>query len=100
MTFGRFIGWVLILGGIALLARDVIGWVDNGVWAPLLLGDIWVTLDRSSFNFTEDLVARKFGPFLWDPVITGVLLCWASAVLVGLGLLLQLLCQPRPRRRP
>ena len=87
MMVGRLVGWLLILAGIAVLVQDVMTSLDTRIWAPLALGQLWGNLDRTSLNFVQDLVVRYLSSFLWDPVITSLLFCWAFAVFIVLGLI-------------
>jgi hypothetical protein len=95
---GRLIGWLFILAGLSVLARDVMVSVNAKHWAPIALGQLWYDLDRSSLNFTQAIVQRYIHPFLWDPVMVTILLCWAFAVLMVLGLLILAFCGRRARR--
>jgi hypothetical protein len=88
MILGRLIGWVVFLAGAAVLVRDILVWVDTKTWAPIALGQLWYQLNRSSLNLVQAIVQRYIHPFLWDPIIVSVLLCWAFAVLMVLGLLI------------
>jgi hypothetical protein len=85
---GRLIGWIVFLAGAAVLARDVFVWIDTKHWAPIALGQLWFDLNRSSLNLVQAVVQRYIHPFLWDPIIVTVLLWWAFAVLMVLGLLI------------
>jgi hypothetical protein len=103
---GRLIGWIIFLSGAAVLVRDVLVWIDTKHWAPIALGQLWFDLHRSSLNLVQAVVQRYIHPFLWDPIIITILLCWAFAVLMVLGLLILAVsgwrAQPRAglRRRP
>lgn len=99
MTLGRIIGWVLFLAGLSVLLRDMLVWLDTGSWAPLAIGELWYDLDRSSLNLAQAVVQRYLHPFLWNPVIVGLLLCWAFAVLMGLGAAILLVSYRRARRK-
>jgi len=88
MIVGRLIGWVVFLCGGAVLVRDVLVWVDTKHWAPIALGQLWYQLNRSSLNLVQAVIQRYIHPFLWDPIIVTILLSWAFAVLMILGLLL------------
>jgi hypothetical protein len=99
MIVGRVIGWIIVLAGLGVLARDVSAWVDTKAWAPTALGQLWYELDRSSLNLVQAVTQRYISPFLWDRIIVSVLLCWAFAVFVVLGTLLLLVFRRRPRRR-
>jgi hypothetical protein len=96
---GRLIGWIIFLAGCAILARDVFVSIDTGHWAPIALGQLWFDIDRSSLNLVQAVVQRYIHPFLWDPIIVTILLCWAFAVLMVLGLLILVLSGTRARSR-
>jgi hypothetical protein len=96
---GRLIGWTFFLAGLAVLVRDVLVWSDTKHWAPIALGQLWFDLNRSSLNLAQAVVQRYIHPFLWDPIIVTILLCWAFAVLMVLGLLI-LALSGRQARRP
>ena len=93
----RLIGWIILLAGLAVLVRDLLVWIDTKRWAPIALGQLWYDLSRSSLNLVQAVVQRYIHPFLWDPIIVDILLCWAFAVLMVLGLLI--LIVPGRRRR-
>jgi ABC-type Fe3+ transport system permease subunit len=99
MIVGRLIGWVLFLAGLVVLARDVIGWVDTHVFAPIVLGQLWFDLAAGSLNLVQAIVQRYIHPALWDPVITSVLFLWASPVLIVLGVVLIALFRRRGNGR-
>jgi hypothetical protein len=96
---GRLIGWVFFLAGLAVLVRDVLVWIDTKRWVPIALGQLWFDLDRSSLNLVQAVVQRYIHPFLWDPIIVTILLCWAFAVLMVLGLVILALSGRRGRTR-
>jgi hypothetical protein len=92
----RIIGWILLLAGAAVLVRDMIAYFEKQLWAPLALGQLWYQLDRSSLNLAQAVIQRYVSAFLWDRVIVAVLLCWASAGLLGLGAVVLALSRRRP----
>ena len=94
---GRLIGWIIFLAGASVLVRDVFVWIDTKHWAPIALGQLWFDLTRSSLNLVQAVVQRYIHPFLWDPIIVTILLCWAFAVLMVLGLLMLAIFGRRPR---
>jgi hypothetical protein len=96
---GRVIGWIIFLAGLALLARDVFEWIETKHWAPIAVGQLWFNLDRSSLNLAQAVVQRYTHPFLWDPIIVTVLLWWAFAVVMALGLLILALSGRRAQTR-
>jgi hypothetical protein len=97
MIVGRLIGWVALLAGAAVLVRDGLVWVDTKHWAPIVLGQLWYELNRSSLNLVQAVTQRYIHPFLWDPIIVTILLSWAFAVLMILGVLLLALFRKRVR---
>ena len=98
MIIGRLIGWIVFLAGAAVLVRDVIVWIDTKIWTPIALGQLWYELSRSSLNITQAVTQRYIHPFLWDPIIVSILLCWAFAVLMTLGLLILVIFGRRHER--
>ena len=96
---GRLIGWIIFLAGLSVLVRDGLVWVDTKHWAPIALGQLWFDLSPSSLNLVQAVVQRYIHPFLWDPIIVTVLLWWAFAVLMMLGLLILALSGRRARTR-
>ena len=98
MIVGRLIGWVAFLAGAAVLVRDGLVWIDTKHWAPIALGQLWYQLDRSSLNLVQAVIQRYIHPFLWDPIIVTILLSWAFAVLMILGVLLLAVFRKRVRR--
>ena len=97
MIVGRVIGWIALLLGAAVLVRDMLVWVDTKHWAPLALGQLWYDLNRSSLNLVQAVTQRYAHPFLWDPIIVSILLSWAFAILMVLGLLLLVVFRRRAR---
>jgi hypothetical protein len=98
MIVGRLIGWVAFLAGAAVLVRDGLVWINTKHWAPIALGQLWYQLDRSSLNLVQAVTQRYIHPFLWDPIIVTILLSWAFAVLMVLGVLLLAVFRKRVRR--
>jgi hypothetical protein len=98
MIVGRVIGWLVLLAGFSVLTRDVMVWIDRKIWAPVALGQLWYELSRSSLNLVQAEIQRYGSPFLWDRIILNILLCWAFAALIGLGILILLLARKCPLR--
>jgi hypothetical protein len=100
MIVWRTIGWIVLLAGLSVLVRDAIAGFDTGVWRPIAVGQLWYDVDRSSLNLVQAVTQRYVSPFLWNQVVVPVLLCWASALLIGLGAFVLLLTRPRGLRHP
>jgi hypothetical protein len=92
---GRLIGWTILLVGLLVLARDVLVAIDTGHWAPITLGQLWYDLNPVSIFRFRQLVMKH--PFLWNSIIVTILLCWAFAALMLLGIVM--LAISRRRRR-
>jgi hypothetical protein len=99
MIVGRVIGWLVMLAGLCVLTRDVMVWIDRKTWAPVALGQLWYELSRSSLNLVQAVIQRYVSPFLWNPVIVSILLCWAFAVLLVLGVAILAIFRKRQHRR-
>lgn len=88
---------MLLLAGAAVLARDVAAYFTRHLWEPIVLGQLWYRLDRSSLNLAQAVIQRYVSPVLWDRIVVAVLLCWVWALLLGLGGVVLVLAH---RRRP
>ena len=99
MIVGRVIGWILVLAGIAILARDIIGWSDAGIFVFVTAGELWFTLHNGSLNLLQAITQRYIFPALWDPIFVTVLL-WPAFLVVGVpGLILSWVFRRRRRLR-
>lgn len=56
------------------------------VWTPL--GESWAAVSPSTLAGLEDAVVQGLPPFVWDPVVTGLLALPGFAVALALSLLL------------
>ena len=100
MVVGRLIGWVLLFAGLVRLALDVKAWIASKIWDPIALGQLWYELNRSSLNLVQAVIQRYLSAQLWDQIIVNMLLWWAFAFLIGLGMILLYLFRRRePARR-
>jgi len=89
MSAGRFIGWVLVLAGLGLAARDAIApWLDHTRFNPISFGAV-VTWSRvvPLLQSTDRLFLRD----VFEPTARLLETLWAFAVLLGLGFLVMLL---------
>ena len=78
MIVGRFVGWVLLLIGLAVLLRDLLVRLDTGRWVPLAIGDV-----RGWSEGVPDFV----------------LALWIAPPLIVLGAVMMAMCRRRPQRR-
>jgi hypothetical protein len=108
MIVGRMIGWVLLLLGVVIFARDllVLGpgydlltWLDAKPHAaPIVFGELWYAIHPDSLQLLQPAIQRHLHPALWDWVVQPVLLWWAWAVFTALGLALLVLFHRRGDR--
>ena len=73
--------------------------LDSGIWRVRVLGEIWFAIDVGSLNLAQAVIQRYLWPFLWEPVITSVLLLPGWAVFGAPGLVLAWTGRTRRRRR-
>ena len=99
MIVGRLIGWVILLAALAVEGRDLLGWYDTGRYHAVALGELWFQLDRDSLLLAQPAIQRYLAPWLWDPVLTSVLLFPAALTIAVLGCLLIGLFRRRDRKR-
>ena len=103
MIIGRVIGWFLVVAGIFILARDLIGWASSGTFALAAAGELWFELHQASLLLAEPVVSRYIpfiGPWLWHPVISTTLTAPAFLIVGVPGLVLCYAFRRRPRLRP
>jgi|SRR5215813_13767749 len=95
MFVGRLLGWLVILGGLTVLGRDLLAWRDGGAFQPIVLGQLWFDLHPSSLELLQPAIQRYIHPALWDWVVQPLLLCYAFPTLLILGLILLILFRRR-----
>lgn len=98
MFVGRVLGWIIVVLGLVVLGRDLIGWIDTHRFDPVALGELWSEFDRGSLDFAESTIRFHVAATLWDPVITTVLWCWASPFFIVVGGALVMACRRREGR--
>jgi len=96
MLVGRVIGWILVLAAIAILAGDIIAWINEGTLTFVAAGELWFTWHDSSLNLIQAVTQRYVLPQLWDPVLVTVLLWPAFLVVAVPGLILSWVFRRRP----
>ena len=101
MIVCRIFGWILVLAALGALAYEVMAAVNSqGGWRTLTLGEMWFRLHSPSLNGAQAGIQRYVAPWLWEPVITTVLL-WPGWLVFGIpGLLATVFCRKRHRHRP
>jgi len=92
MLILRVLGvWLMLLAIVALVYDGTRMLADNGALVFTSLGEHWYTIHPQSLNTAQAGIERHVSPFLWDPVMTTVLLTPAWIVVGVLGALLYLL---------
>ena len=93
----RFVGAVLLLAGLALLAGDLFALFHGAGFHPRALGQLWYAIDPGSLNLLQAVVQRYLWPALWDSGVVWLLLQPAFVVALVFGVLLWLVTRPRRR---
>lgn len=85
----RAVAWLLILAAVAVTVRDGLAWLDTGAWESVPFGQVWFDLHKDSLLLIQPALERHVSPFLWDPVMTSILVApaWLVFVLPGVVLL-------------
>jgi hypothetical protein len=89
MIVGRLIGWLFLLAGLGILARDLMNAAASRVWDPIALGQLWQQASPGSMSALESAIQRGMGIYAWR-IADSMLTVWAFAalLLIGLGLLI------------
>jgi hypothetical protein len=95
---GRVVGWLLLLGAMVVVARDILRYVETDGYAAIAVGKLWFSLHVDSLNLAQAVVQRYIHPALWDPAIVWVLRLPAWLAFAVPGLALWILCRKRRRR--
>jgi hypothetical protein len=95
---GRIAGWVLLLLAAAAVGYEAVAAMGSGAWRLKALGEIWFAIDVGSLNLMQAVIQRYLSPYLWEPVITSILLLPAWLAFGAPGALLAWACR-RTRRR-
>jgi len=83
--------WLMLLAVVALVYDGTRMLADNGTLAFTSVGEHWYSIHPASLNAAQAGIERHVAPFLWDPVVTTILLLPAWLVVGGLGALFYLL---------
>jgi hypothetical protein len=94
----RLLGVLLLVAGLALLARDLLDFARGRGLQLEALGNLWSALSPDSLSLLQGVTQRYASDALWSGVEVWLLLQPACGVGILLGLLL-MLATPR-RRRP
>ena len=95
----RFVGLWLIAGGLVALVVDAAKSIAGSTLAVTQLGLAWSDFSVSTLisvqQFVQQSIEARVGAWLWDPLITWILMLPTWAVFGGLGFLLTYLGRRR-----
>ena len=99
----RWIGWVFLVLGLAMLGLGAWLWL-GGYDIMLAAGQLWFDIDSPSLNTTQAVIQRYLHSEIWDRVFVPLLLrpAWQAiailvAVAVVIGALLVVVGRSRQR---
>ena len=98
MRVCRIIGWILVVLAIATAGHEVFAWLISKSYKAFAFGQLWYLVDRASLNIFQAVIQRHVWPFLWDGVITHILLAPSWVVFGVPGLLIAWACRRRGGR--
>ncbi len=82
-----------------MLAAGAWGWSQTGTYEFIAAGKLWYQLDSGSLNLMQAVTQRYVSPWLWDQVVTPILLQPAALVLGVPGIFLLIVTRRGERRR-
>jgi hypothetical protein len=98
MVIVRFFGWLLIVLALGALGWEAFVAWQTGGWRMVPLGELWFKLHSNSLNASQAGIQRYVAPWLWEPVITTILL-WPGWAVFGVpGVLLLWAGRKKSRR--
>ena len=86
----RTLGWVLVILALAAFAYELHASIQAGGYRMIEAGALWFGLDVESLNLAQAIIQRFIHPYLWDPVVAGMLQWPAWSLLGGPGVALVL----------
>ena len=98
MVIVRILGWLLIVLALGALGWEAFAAWQTGGWRMIPLGELWFKLHSNSLNASQAGIQRYVAPWLWEPVITTILL-WPGWAVFGVpGVLLLWAGRKKSRR--
>lgn len=86
-----------MLAALLIGSYEVMELLKTGTWRLTALGEVWFKLHTASLNGAQAGIQRYVAPWLWEPVITTILL-WPGWLVFGVpGVLGLSLCRRRKR---
>jgi hypothetical protein len=94
--FGYLVGIVLLVFAAATGVAHLLALVSGAAAQPVSLGSLWYGVHANSLVGFQALIEKRLSPSLWPPILWLLLLpAWLTFGVPGL--LLVILCRPRPR---
>ncbi len=84
----RCLGWILMLLAFGVLGVELVSWSQTGHFRFYTFGQLWFNLDASSLNLAQAVTERYISVWLWDSVVSPILLWTALPTLLIPGLVL------------
>ncbi len=81
-------GWVMMTLALTALAYELLAFYHTGGYRMVPAGEFWFAVDVASLNLSQAIIQRYVHPFLWDPIIAGLLQWPAWSLLGGPGVVL------------
>jgi hypothetical protein len=78
----RVLGYLLAIIAVAAVGYEAWQAVANDGWKIIALGQLWFTLDAQSLSVSQAGIQRYVAPWLWEPIITTILL-WPGWAVFG-----------------
>ena len=88
LRFLKFFGWALVIIAILLGIWDLVAWLVLGKLVLLDVGTFWHRIHPNSLLVLEPVISRYVHPYLWNPVIVGILLAPVMLVLLIIGFII------------
>ena len=89
MIICRVLGYLLAIIAVAGVGYEAWQAIANDGWKMIALGELWFKLDVQSLNASQAGIQRYVAPWLWEPVITTILL-WPGWAVFGVPALLSM----------
>ena len=84
MIIFRVLGYLLAIIAVAAVGYEAWQAVANDGWKIIALGQLWFTVDAQSLSVSQAGIQRYVAPWLWEPIITTILL-WPGWAVFGVS---------------
>lgn len=88
LTIAHGIGALFLVLAATALAYELMFFSQTGSYRMVPAGEFWFTIHVGSLNLAQAITQRYIHPFLWDPIIAGLLQWPAWSLLGGPGVVL------------